>query len=75
MIKGESLENISFGDSFTKDNFKGKRFDYMLANPLSCGMEPEYDFIKREHDEEGFAGVLVLACRVSAMVRCSSCNT
>src|ERR1022692_1372197 len=33
MIKGESLENIRFGDSFTEDHFGANRFDYMLANP------------------------------------------
>lgn len=57
MIKGQSLENISFGDSFTEDNFKGKSFDYMLANPpFGVEWKPEYDFIKREHDEQGFGG-------------------
>ena len=33
MIKGQSLENIKFGDSFTADGLPGQRFDYLLANP------------------------------------------
>jgi type I restriction enzyme M protein len=57
MIKGQSLENIRFGDSFTEDNFKGKKFDYMLANPpFGVEWKPQYDFIKKEHDEQGFGG-------------------
>ena len=30
MIKGDDIDNIRFGDSFTEDHFAGKRFDYML---------------------------------------------
>jgi type I restriction enzyme M protein len=57
MIKGQSLENIRFGDSFTEDNFKGRSFDYMLANPpFGVEWKPKYDFIKKEHDEQGFGG-------------------
>ena len=33
MIKGQSMENIRFGNSFTEDFMAGKKFDYMLANP------------------------------------------
>jgi type I restriction enzyme M protein len=33
MIKGQDMENIKYGDSFTDDKHRGKRFDYMLANP------------------------------------------
>ena len=56
-IKGQSLENIHFGNSFTDDYFKGKSFDYMLANPpFGVEWKPEYDFIKKEHDEHGFGG-------------------
>lgn len=57
MIKGQSQENIHFGNSFTDDYFKGKSFDYMLANPpFGVEWKPEYDFIKKEHDEQGFGG-------------------
>jgi type I restriction enzyme M protein len=57
LIKGQSLDNIRRGDSFTEDYFKDKKFDYMLANP-PFGMEWKADeaFIKKEHEEQGFAG-------------------
>ena len=33
MIKGQDIENIQFGNSFTQDHFSQKKFNYMLANP------------------------------------------
>jgi len=33
MIKGHSMENIRFGNSFTEDLWSGKNLNYMLANP------------------------------------------
>jgi len=57
MIKGQSLDNIRFGDSFTEDHFYGKTFDYMLANPpFGVEWKPEADVIKREHEEQGYGG-------------------
>jgi type I restriction enzyme M protein len=57
MIKGQNIENIRFGDSFTEDHFAGKRFDYMLANPpFGVKWEAQADFIQREHEEQGFGG-------------------
>jgi len=57
MIKGQDIEHIAFGDSFTEDRFHGKKFDYMLANPpFGVEWKPEADFIKREHEEQGFGG-------------------
>jgi type I restriction enzyme M protein len=57
MIKGQSLDNIAFGDSFTKDRFAGDSFDYMLANPpFGVEWKPQKGFIDKEHDEQGFAG-------------------
>ena len=57
MIKGQDIENIRFGDSFTEDFFKGRTFDYMLANPpFGVEWKPEEDFIRRESEEEGFGG-------------------
>ncbi len=44
MIKGQNLDNIRFGDSFTQDDFAGKKFDYMLANPpFGVEWKPEED--------------------------------
>jgi len=57
MIKGQDIDNIHFGDSFTDDHFSAKRFDYMLANPpFGVKWEAEADVIKREHEEQGFGG-------------------
>lgn len=57
MIKGESLDNIRFGDSFTNDYFSDKTFDYMLANPpFGVEWKPQQNFIKKEHDEQGYGG-------------------
>jgi len=57
MIKGQDVEHIAFGNSFTDDHFPNHRFEYMLANPpFGVEWKPEADFIKREHDEQGFGG-------------------
>ena len=57
MIKGQSLDNIAFGDSFTKDQFAGDKFDYMLANPpFGVEWKPQQKHIQDEHDQQGFAG-------------------
>jgi len=57
MIKGQDIEHIAFGDSFTDDRFPRHSFDYMLANPpFGVEWKPEADFIKREHEEQGFGG-------------------
>jgi len=57
MIKGENLDHIRFGDSFTNDQFSEKKYDYMLANPpFGVEWKPQEDFIKKEHEEQGFGG-------------------
>lgn len=57
MIKGQNIEHIAFGDSFTDDRFPRHKFDYMLANPpFGVEWKPEEDFIRREHNEQGFGG-------------------
>ncbi|HVA65906.1 MAG TPA: class I SAM-dependent DNA methyltransferase [Elusimicrobiota bacterium] len=57
MIKGQDVENIHFGDSFTDDYFKDKTFDYMLANPpFGVEWKRQEQFIRRESEEQGFGG-------------------
>jgi len=57
MIKGQSLENIRFGDSFTDDGFTSQKYDYMLANPpFGVKWEAEEDFIRKEYEQQGFDG-------------------
>jgi type I restriction enzyme M protein len=57
IIKGQSLENIKFGDSFDKDGFPRNKFDYMLANPpFGLEWKPEQDFIRKEYEQQGYDG-------------------
>ena len=57
MIKGHDIDHMRFGDSFTEDHLAGKQFDYMLANPpFGVKWEAQADFIKREHEQQGFGG-------------------
>ncbi|HJP17956.1 MAG: hypothetical protein CMD96_07135 [Gammaproteobacteria bacterium] len=57
MIKGQDIEHIHFGDSFTDDFFSAEKFDYMLANPpFGVEWKPEEDPIRKEHEEQGYGG-------------------
>jgi type I restriction enzyme M protein len=57
MIKGQSLDNVRYGDSFTNDQMAGKQFDYLLANPpFGVEWKPQQDKIKKEYDEKGYGG-------------------
>ena len=57
MMKGQDLENIKFGDSFTADGLAGMRFDYLLANPpFGVEWKPEERFIRDEAESLGFDG-------------------
>ena len=57
MIKGQEIEHIAFGDSFTDDHFPRHRFDYMLANPpFGVEWKPQEQAIRREANEQGFGG-------------------
>jgi type I restriction enzyme M protein len=57
MMKGQNLENIAFGDSFTADGHAGARFDYLLANPpFGVEWKPQEHFIRDEADTLGYDG-------------------
>jgi type I restriction enzyme M protein len=57
LIKGQNIEHIVLGNSFTEDGFPDEKFDYMLANPpFGVEWKPEQDFIKKEFDELGYGG-------------------
>ncbi len=57
MMKGQNLENVKFGDSFTADGLAGMRFDYFLANPpFGVEWKPEERFVRDEADSLGFDG-------------------
>jgi type I restriction enzyme M protein len=57
MMKGQNLENIAFGDSFTADGHAGGRFDYLLANPpFGVEWRPQERFVRDEAETLGFDG-------------------
>jgi type I restriction enzyme M protein len=57
MLKGHSASNIVAGNSFTQDGHKGRRFDYMLANPpFGVEWKKVERAVKDEHRDLGFDG-------------------
>jgi len=57
LIKGQEPQNIAYGNSFTKDGFSDRQFDYMLSNPpFGVSWKKVKEEIEREHEEKGFAG-------------------
>ncbi len=57
MIRGQRLENLKSGNSFTQDGFAGEAFDYLLANPpFGVDWKREKQFIENEHQNLGWAG-------------------
>lgn len=57
MIKGQNIDHIVYGNSFTEDGFPDNKFDYMLINPpFGVEWKPESAFIQKEYEEKGFAG-------------------
>ncbi|MBN1573616.1 MAG: SAM-dependent DNA methyltransferase [Deltaproteobacteria bacterium] len=49
LIMGEEADNIRLGTSFSDDNFKGRRFNYMLTNPpFGVSWKKEREFITNE---------------------------
>ncbi len=57
LIKGQNIDHIKFGDSFTDDGFEHERYDYMLANPpFGVEWKPEEDEIRKEHETLKMSG-------------------
>ena len=57
MIKGQNIDHVQFGNSFTEDHFHSKKFDYMLANPpFGVEWKPEEKVVRKEHEEQGYGG-------------------
>lgn len=49
MITGEDPENIRLGNSLSRDQFCGDRFDYMITNPpYGVSWEPDKEVVKNE---------------------------
>jgi type I restriction enzyme M protein len=52
LIMGENAENIRGQSSFSRDQFKGQRFSYMLSNPpFGVSWVKEENFIKNEAND------------------------
>jgi type I restriction enzyme M protein len=57
LIKGHNPENIAPGNTFTKDGFPDKTFNYMISNPpFGVSWKKVKDHIKKEHEKKGFDG-------------------
>ena len=57
LIKGQNPTNIKFGNTFTVDELRDERFDYMLSNPpFGVDWKKAAKIIKDEHANLGFAG-------------------
>jgi type I restriction enzyme M protein len=57
MLKGQDASHIHFGNSFTEDGERHRKFDYMLANPpFGVEWKKVADPIKQEAETQGFAG-------------------
>jgi type I restriction enzyme M protein len=57
LIKGHNPENIAQGNTFSKDYFPDRTFDYMLCNPpFGVDWRNVRDSVEREHKELGFSG-------------------
>ena len=52
LMTGGEPDNIQLGTSFTQDQFKSNRFDFMLSNPpFGVSWKREQKFIKNEADD------------------------
>lgn len=57
LIKGQSSENMFFGDTLTNDGHWDKTFDYGLANPpFGVEWKKQQDEVTKEHENRGFNG-------------------
>lgn len=57
MLKGQDASHIHYGNSFTEDGEKSRKFDYMLANPpFGVEWKKVESEVKDEHAKLGFAG-------------------
>ena len=57
LIKGQTVGNIKFGNSFTTDGLAGETFDYMLSNPpFGVAWKKVQTQVQAEHEKKGFDG-------------------
>ena len=57
LIKGQTVSNIKFGNSFTTDGLADETFDYMLSNPpFGVAWKKVQTHVKAEYEKKGFDG-------------------
>lgn len=57
LIKGQSVNNIVFGNTLSDDGLAGKVFDYVLANPpFGVEWKKIEKEVRKEHEAQGFSG-------------------
>jgi type I restriction enzyme M protein len=57
LMKGQDASNIRYGNTLTDDQFKGQRFDYLLANPpFGVDWKAEQKKVTDEHNDLGYSG-------------------
>lgn len=57
LIKGQSAENMYFGDTLKNDGHWDKTFDYGMANPpFGVEWKKQQESVVKEHEERGFNG-------------------
>lgn len=57
LIKGQDVNNIKFGNSFTMDGLPDNEFDYLLSNPpFGVEWRKVESQIKKEHEIHGYNG-------------------
>jgi type I restriction enzyme M protein len=57
LIKGQSSENMFFGDTLINDGHWDKTFDYALANPpFGVEWKKQQEVVTREFEQRGFNG-------------------
>ncbi|MFA7616062.1 MAG: class I SAM-dependent DNA methyltransferase [Weeksellaceae bacterium] len=57
LIKGQDVNNIKIGNTFTVDGLETERFDYMLSNPpFGVDWKKAEKDIKEEANSRGFSG-------------------
>ncbi len=57
LVKGESIDNMLYGDTLSDDKFKGYTFDYVISNPpFGIDWKKEEKAVRDEYLNEGYAG-------------------
>jgi len=57
VIKGQSIDDIIWGDTLTNDGHFGKTFDFGIANPpFGVEWKKQQSFVTQEHEQRGYDG-------------------